>query len=72
MFSKTDILDIVNAEISQDENLGEQVGGSGHLGYVSYKIDRISEPERIQIEAGDGWKIIYAYTVIVKTVFIYF
>ena len=71
MFTESEVRDIIKAKISQEENLGEQVGGSGHLRYVSYKIDTISEPERIQIEAGDGWKIIYAYRVIVETEFIY-
>ena len=72
MFTEPELRDIIKDKISHDEKLAEQVGGSGHLGYVSYKIDSIGKPERIQIEAGDGWKIIYAYTVIVETEFTYY
>lgn len=42
MFSEKEIKEIIKGKISQDENLGEQVGGSGHLGYTSYQIDHIS------------------------------
>ena len=37
MFSETDILNIVSARIEEDEEPGEKAGGSGHLGFVSYK-----------------------------------
>jgi hypothetical protein len=36
MFSDLKLKNIVNAKISEDETLGDQVGGSGHLGYVTY------------------------------------
>lgn len=71
MFSEKEIREIVEGKISQDENLGEQVGGSGHLGYQSYKIDHISKPEKIQTGNEETWRITYIYTLYVETEFTY-
>ena len=48
MFSEKEIRGIIKVKIDHDENLGEQVSGSGHLGYTSYEIDQISKPEKNQ------------------------
>ena len=72
MFPESKIREIIKAKICQDEDLGDQVGGSGHLGHVSYEIDSISKPERVQTDTGGGWKISYAYSLIVVTEFTYY
>ena len=72
MFSETKLRDIVTAKIEQDEILGEQAGGSGHLGYVSYELNEIEEPEKVQTDKGQGWEIVYTYTIVVETEFTYY
>ncbi len=73
MLPESKIKDIIIAKITQDEDLGDQVGGSGHLGYISYIIDSIHKPERVQIDDDDdGWKITYTYTLVVETEFTYY
>lgn len=72
MLSESEIEDIIKNKIDQDEGLGDQVGGSGHLGYVSYTIDNISQPKRVETDKGDGWEITYDYTLIVETEFTYY
>ncbi|MHA1371577.1 MAG: hypothetical protein ACTSRA_17890 [Promethearchaeota archaeon] len=42
MFSENDLKEIVEAKIRVDEVLGEQVGGSGHSGYISFNIEKIN------------------------------
>ncbi len=68
MLTENDILEIINQKIHSDEELGEQAGGSGHLGFVSYSIDdytvtRISS-ELIEIK--------FKYTLITETEFTYY
>ena len=65
MFSKEQLNNIVKKKIETDEVLGDQVGGSGHMGNVSYEIDKIEDPVKIE----DGWKITYEYTTSVITEF---
>ncbi len=72
MITESKLKDIVKAKITQDEDLGDQVGGSRHLGYVSYVIDSIHKPERVQTDVCDEWKISYDYTLIVETEFTYY
>jgi hypothetical protein len=72
LFSESKIREIIKEKINQDEDLGDQVGGSGHLGNVSYEIDSISEPEEVKTDTGDGWKISYVYSLIVVTEFTYY
>ncbi|MFX1517164.1 MAG: hypothetical protein ACFFC6_12750 [Promethearchaeota archaeon] len=72
MFSEQEIREIVNNKICQDEDLGEQVGGSGHLGYKSYRIDQVNKPEKIESDNEELWRIIYEYTVYVETEFTFY
>ena len=60
---------VISTKIEREELLGEQTGGSGHKGYVEYRIDRIHEPNRIKIQDIEGWEINYDYTLIVTTEF---
>ena len=52
-------------EIDKQVNLGEQAGGSGHLAYVSYRIDdiRISEAQKGYVQ------IDYDYTLFTEAEF---
>ncbi|MFW9906174.1 MAG: hypothetical protein ACFFFH_17780 [Candidatus Thorarchaeota archaeon] len=72
MYSEKDIRKVVKSTIERDENLGEHVGGSGHLGYKSYKIDHISKPEKIQTFNEELIKVTYEYTIYVETEFTYY
>jgi hypothetical protein len=63
---------IVSEQIKLDKNVGQQAGGSGHLGYVSYRINQIDEPIRAQFEEKNVWKITYTYTITVETEFTYY
>jgi hypothetical protein len=65
MFTEGQILEIIKQKIAADEKLGEQSGGSGHLGFVSYdikdyKTKQIS-PEQLEIS--------YQYCIYVETEF---
>ena len=72
MFSDSDPRDIVNAKIKEDEDLGEKVGGSGHLGFITYEIDKICKPEGVKTQKGQAWEITYVYTIIVETEFTHY
>ena len=63
--SKDKIRIIVSNQIEKDESLGEQVGGSGHLGYLDFQIDSIDDPRK----APEGWEITYRYTISITTEF---
>ncbi len=65
MFSQEEIEEIVNNIIKQDEKLGEQVGGSGHLAHNSYKIDKIET----EILIDNRLRINYNYTTYIETEF---
>jgi len=69
MFSDEEIEKIVKTKIDQDETLGDQVGGSGHLGNVSLVINEISKPKEIKTEKLNGWEITFKYTLTVVTEF---
>ena len=72
MFTESEVRNIIQTKTRQDENIGEQVGGSGHSGYVSYEIVNINKPERVQTGTRDGWRITYVYILIVETEFTYY
>ena len=72
MFTEKEIREIIKGKIDQDEELGESVGGSGHLGYKSYKINHMSKPEKIQSNNEEHVRITYEYTIYVETEFTYY
>ncbi|MFX1508036.1 MAG: hypothetical protein ACFFDC_18280, partial [Promethearchaeota archaeon] len=72
MFTKKKIREIIKGKINQDEELGEGVGGSGHFGYKSYRINHIMEPEKIQSCNEVHVRITYEYTIYVETEFTYY
>jgi len=80
VFTGEELRKIVDSHIRGRERLGEQAGGSGHLGYVSYALGEIGEPVRGEggvweipySYKGGVWEIPYSYTVFVETEFTYY
>jgi hypothetical protein len=72
MFTGERLREIVVAHIERNERLGYQAGGSGHLGYVSFEVDKIGEPTRIGSGEGEVWEVAYSYTLFVETEFTYY
>jgi hypothetical protein len=68
MYTEQEILNLIKEKIETDENLGDQSGGSGHMGFKSYKIDGFKTK---QLD-GANHMIIYQYTVFVETEFTYY
>jgi len=65
MLTEKKIREIVESQIRQDNELGERAGGSGHLSYVSYRVDEI-----IPRDLPDGQiEVAYTYTLITETEF---
>jgi hypothetical protein len=67
MIAKEDLEKLIRERIESEEKLGEQAGGSGHMGYVDYHIDSIDEPVR----TGEGYSVTYSYTLVITTEFTY-
>jgi len=68
MFTKQEVLKIIEQKICSDHKLGEQTGGSGHEGSVDYKINDFKteqiSPEQLEIT--------YSYTISIVTEFTYY
>ena len=67
MISKSDIEKLVDEKIRKDEKPGDRAGGSGHLSWVDYVVDRIDGPVRTE----EGYRVDYKYTLIISTEFTY-
>lgn len=65
MLTENEIQDMVKQKIESEEKTGDQAGGSGHLSFVSYTIDKI-ETREISEEC---MEISYNYTIIVESEF---
>lgn len=48
MLDKTRLRKLILEEISRHHKIGEQVGGSGHMGWVSVTKLDIGEPKEIE------------------------
>lgn len=68
MFSKEEIIEIIRQKIQQDEKLGEQSGGSEHLGHIEFKLNHFISEQLSE----DKLKIKYHYTLVVETGFTYY
>ncbi|MEW6181862.1 MAG: hypothetical protein AB1500_01620 [Bacillota bacterium] len=68
MFAESEVLEIINRKIRSDEGPGHQTGGSGHAGFVEYKIDGF-QTRQISREL---LEIAYRYRVSVETEFTYY
>ena len=66
--SKEKIAEIIHQKITRDERPGEQVGGSGHLGYKSFELKSIETTEL----ANDSIQVVYDYLVTIETEFTYY
>ena len=67
MITPEELEKIIRQKIESEEKLGEQSGGSGHMGYVDYDIEKIDEP----VLTDEGYSVNYAYTLIITTEFTY-
>ena len=65
MLTDGEIKKIVKQKIEEDEKLGYQSGGSGHMGYVSYQLNDV----KIMDAAGDTIKVEYNYSTFVESEF---
>jgi hypothetical protein len=68
MFTEPEIIEIIKQKIETDENLGQQSGGSGHLGFVSYEI----KDYKTQPISPEQLEITYNYYKYVETEFTYY
>ena len=68
MLTEKEILEFINQKITADEKLGDQVGGSGHMGFVSYKINHF----KTRKISPQQFEITYSYTLYVETEFTYY
>ena len=67
MISGEELEQIIREKIETEEKLGEQSGGSGHMGNVHYEIDKIEEP----VLTDRGYSVKYSYTLVITTEFTY-
>lgn len=68
MFKEEEIREIVKQKIETDEQLGNQAGGSGHLGFKGYVLNEVKTKQLSESKL----EIRYAYTVYVETEFTYY
>ena len=65
MFTEEEIKTVVTSKIESEEKLGDQSGGSGHSGCVSYLLTEVHAKER-----NDGrTEISYRYKILVENEF---
>ena len=67
MITREGLEKIIRSAIESEEKLGEQSGGSGHMGFIDYNIDKIDEP----VLTEKGYTVAYSYTLIITTEFTY-
>lgn len=68
MNANADILAAIEGYIKSKHKLGEQTGGSGHKGFVSFRLD-----EYDQQKLKDGkTEVSFKYTIFTETEFTYY
>ena len=68
MLGRSEMERVARREIERREKLGHAVGGSGHAGFVSYRIDELAAKA-----AGEGKiELRCRYVLIVETEFTYY
>ncbi|MHA1974008.1 MAG: hypothetical protein ACTSW1_13500 [Candidatus Hodarchaeales archaeon] len=72
MLPKSKIENIVTRVITRDEKLGRKSGGSGHSSYVSFVLNTLGKPKKIQQHGQELLKISYTYTIIIETEFTHY
>ncbi len=68
MYTDEQIKKAISTFIEKNHKLGQRAGSSGHLGFVSFKIDQIAPP----IEKEDHIEVCFDYTIITETEFTYY
>ena len=68
MFKKQEILELIKQKINTDHNLGDKTGGSGHKGFVDYRIDDFETREL----SSNCIEITFSYRIFVETEFTYY
>ena len=64
MIDKSKLKELLLGEIEKRHKLGEQVGGSGHLGYVSLTNLEIGEPAEIEYNGEKTFEIPFTFAFI--------
>ena len=62
------VLSAIEAHIKSKHKLGEQSGGSGHKGHVSFRVDNY---EQRKLEDGKT-EVSFKYTIFTETEFTYY
>ncbi len=68
MFTEEELQEIVKNKIETDEKLGTQAGGSGHLAYKHFVLNKLTSKQLTE----DKLEIRYSYTVYIETEFTYY
>ncbi|UCE20461.1 MAG: hypothetical protein JSV84_09040 [Gemmatimonadota bacterium] len=71
IFTTSELKDLILAEISIRHTLGEQVGGSGHLGFVSLTNLEIGEPVEIKFKEKQAFEILFSFETYTESEFHY-
>ena len=71
MIDKSKLKELLLGEIEKRHKLGEQVGGSGHLGYVSFTNLEIGEPAEIEYNGEKTFEIPFTFETYTESEFHY-
>jgi len=67
LLKEHEVVKIIKSHIEKTETLGEQIGGSGHLGYIGYKL----LDYKFEQLPGEQLRINYKYVISIETEFTY-
>ena len=71
MNSKAKLKELIQEEITSHHGLGQQAGGSGHLGYVSLTNLEVEEPAEIEFEGKQAFEIPFTFETYTESEFHY-
>jgi hypothetical protein len=60
---------VVDEFLQATENIGDQVGSSGHMARVSLTIDKVDVPMQVMHEGVPAWEITFIYTISIESEF---
>lgn len=69
MIDKSKINLAVKEELRKQRKLGEQTGGSGHLGFVSISELKHSDPKKIKFKGQDAYEVLVELETYTETEF---
>jgi len=67
LLTKNEVEKLIRSYIEKTETLGEQIGGSGHLGYIGYNLLDF----KFEHLPAKHWKVIFKYILSIETEFTY-